>query len=58
MSGWQTFLERGSALLQWFENEKQGNDDIPVPANMIGVAQGRIDRRLVHAERPSDDEIL
>ena len=25
---------------------------------MIGVAQGRIDRRLVHAERPSDDELL
>ena len=25
---------------------------------MIGVAQGRIDRRLVQAERPSDDELL
>jgi hypothetical protein len=25
---------------------------------MVGVAQGRIDRRLVCAERPSDDEVL
>ena len=49
-------LKMGSAL--FVQERKRGNEDIPIPANKIGVAQCRIDRRLVIAERPSDDELL